>query len=138
MPFQQLAEKSSGGFPRTARLDEDTDDVAILIHRTPEILPMSLDGDEDLVQVPCVTETTLSTLQSASIFRSELYAPKSGRFVRDRDAALSEQVFDVSKAHAESVVEPDGVADDFGWESISVVARRVGSHRLSLPGAASI
>ena len=28
-------------------------------------------------------------------------------------------------------LEPDSVADDFGWESISVVAPRVGSHRLS-------
>ncbi len=33
----------------------------------------------------------------------------------------------------ESVVEPDGVADDFGWKSISAAVRRVPSHRLSLP-----
>ena len=68
---------------------------------------------EDLVQVPRVTKATLPTLQSPSVFRPELDAPKSDRFVGNRDASLSKQLFDVSKAHAESVVEPDGVADDF-------------------------
>ncbi len=52
-----------------------------MIDGTPEILPLSLDGDEDLVQVPCVTETALSTLQSTSVFRPELDASKSDGFV---------------------------------------------------------
>ena len=89
-------------------------------------------------QVPCVTETTLPTLQSSSVFRPELNAPQSDRFVRNRDASLSEQLFDVSKAHAESVVEPDGVADDFRWKSIAVVAWRIGLHWTILSVTSSI
>ena len=39
-----------GGFPITARLDEDIDHITVLIHRTPEVLTFALDRDEDLVQ----------------------------------------------------------------------------------------
>ena len=87
---------------------------------------------------PCVTATTLPTLQSSSVFRPELNAPQSDRFVRNRDASLSEQLFDVSKAHAESVVEPDGVADDFRWKSIAAVAWRIGLHWTILSVTSSI
>ena len=106
MPLQQLAEESFGGFLITARLDEDIDYITILVYRAPEVLAFTLYLYEDLVQVPCVTETTLPTLQSPSVFRPELNAPQSDRFVRNRDASLSEQLFDVSKAHAESLSRP--------------------------------
>jgi hypothetical protein len=138
LPLQQLAEESFGGFLITARLDEDIDYITILVYRAPEVLAFTLYLYEDLVQVPCVTETTLPTLQSPSVFRPELDAPKSDRFVGNRDASLSKQLFDVSKAHAESVVEPDGVADDFRWKSIAVVAWRIGLHWTILSVTSSI
>ena len=47
-------------------------------------------------------------------------------------------LLDVSKAHAESVVEPDGVADDFRWKSIAVVAWRIGLHWTILSVTSSI
>ena len=56
-------------------------DVAILIDAAPEILPLCLDGDQDLVQVPCVSQATLAALQSTSVFRPDLDAPKSDGFV---------------------------------------------------------
>ncbi len=39
-----------------------------------------------------------------------------------RDAALSEQVFDIPKAESESVVEPNGMVDDFRWKTVAFVA----------------
>ena len=50
------------------------------------------------------------------------------------DPALGEEVLDVSEAQAEAVVEPDGMADDLRWESVSAVARCIGLHRASLAG----
>ncbi len=119
LTLQQLAEEPFGGFPITARLDENIDHVTILINRTPKILTFASDRDEDLVQVPRIAEATLPTLQASSVLRTKLEAPKSDRFVGNRDAALRQQFLNVPKAHAESVVEPDGVADDFGWKSMS-------------------
>ena len=74
-PLQQLADQTFGSPAVATRLDEDVDDVAILIDGPPEIVPLSLDGDEDLVQVPCVAQPALSTLEPASVFRAELDAP---------------------------------------------------------------
>ena len=115
------------------RLHEDVDDIAVLVDGTPKILPLSLDGDEDLVQVPYVSQASLSALQSTSVLRTEFDAPKSDRFIGNRDAALRQQILDISKADAESMVEPDGLAYDFRRKSISPVARRVVCHRASLP-----
>ena len=128
MPLQELAEESFDRFLITATRDEDIEHIAILLYRAPEVLASTLYFYEDLVQVPRVTKATLPTLQSPSVFRPELDAQKWDRFVTDRDASLSEQLFDVSNAHAESVVEPDGVADDSRWKSIAVVAWRIGLH----------
>lgn len=44
------------------------------------------------------------------------------------DASLSQQIFDVSVAQAESVVEPDRVADDIRREPVALVC----SHRTIL------
>jgi len=85
---------------------------------------------------PRIAEATLPTLQATSVLRTKLEAPKPDRFVGNRDAALGEKVFHIPKAETEAVVELDGVADDLGRKSISVVARRVTFHRPSLPDTA--
>ena len=58
----------------------------------------------------------------------------------DAIGSLAQRQLDntVSKAHAESVVEPDGVADDFRWKSIAVVAWRIGLHWTILSVTSSI
>ncbi len=76
LPLQQLPEEAFGSPAVATRLHEDVDDVAVLVDGTLKILALSLDGDEDLVQVPRVTETLLSPLQPASVFRPELDAPQ--------------------------------------------------------------
>ena len=67
LTLQQLPEETFRGLPITSRLNEDVDHVTILINGSPKILTSALDRHEDLVQVPRVTKTTLSTLQSASV-----------------------------------------------------------------------
>ena len=51
-----------------------------------------------LVQVPRIAEATLPSLQPASVFWTELDAPKSDRFIRDGDPALGKEVLYISKA----------------------------------------
>ena len=46
------------------RLNEDIDHVSVLIHGTPQILPFTGDRDEDFVREPCISESTLSSLQA--------------------------------------------------------------------------
>ena len=115
------------------QLDEDIEDVAILIDGAPEIVPPSLDGDEDLVQVPSVTQPALSTLEPPGVCRTELDAPQPDRFVGHCEAALGQEIFDIAQAHTEAVIQPDGVADDLGGKAVSAVVRHVAFHRPSLP-----
>ncbi len=63
--------------------------------------------------------------------------PVADSFVRDRDPPLGEEIFDISETQAEAVIEPDGVTDDFGRESIAVIAGRRVIHRPTLAAAAS-
>ena len=44
------------------RLNQDIDHVTILIDGTPKILPLTLDRDEDFVEMPRVDQTALSPL----------------------------------------------------------------------------
>ena len=83
LPFQQLPKEAFGGFPITAWLNEDVEHVTVLVHRTPEILPLSLDGDEDLVQVPDIAEAPLALLESSRVLGSKSESPKSDRFIRN-------------------------------------------------------
>ena len=52
--------------------------------------------------------------------------------LKSHDTALGEQIFNVSETQAETKVEPDGMGDDVGRESISVVARRRSRHPVTL------
>ncbi len=55
LTFQQLAEEAFSRTPIAARLEQDVDHVAVLIDRTPEILPPPLDGQEGYCQFEAVT-----------------------------------------------------------------------------------
>ncbi len=137
LTFQQLTEEAFGGAGVSPSLNQDIKHITVLINAAPEILSSTLDRDEHLIQVPRVAQTALSPLHAASVFRAELEAPQTNGFVGNCDSALCEEVLDVPKAETESVVEPDGVADDLAWKPISAVTWRFAVHRSSLPDTAS-
>src|ERR1700675_130669 len=117
---------------RTVRLYQDVDHVAVLIHGTPEILLLAVDSNEDFVQVPNIAQAALTPLQFSGLPRTELLTPKSNRFIRDDDPAFGEKILDISEAQAETMVNPDGIADDFWRETMTVIARPVVLHGTSV------
>ena len=114
--------------PVSTRLDENVDQVAVLIHRAPEILALTIDRHEDFVQEPRIAESTLPALQAPRVVRAELPAPLPNRFVRDDDASFRQQIFDIPEAQAVPVVEPHGVADDVGRKAMPEVAGSTRRH----------
>jgi hypothetical protein len=68
---------------------------------------------------------------------AEGLGPVPDGFVGDGDAALREDVFDVSEAQIEAVVEPDRVADDRGRESLPWIAGGIVGHLATLLAVAS-
>ena len=52
------------------------------------------------------------SLQSAVINGTEFDALQANRFAADSDASFSQEIFDITVAQVEAVVEPDGVGND--------------------------
>ena len=121
--LQDLAKEAFGGSLVAMACDQDIEDVAILVNGSPKIMAFTSDGDEHFVHVPDVTESTLPSPQSVGVLGSKLAAPGSNGFVGYGDATLSEKVLDIAKAESEPMVQPDGVADDFGWEAVASIQR---------------
>ena len=59
--------------------------------------------------------------------------PLPNGLVGDRDPTLGQQVLGIAKAQTEAVVEPHGMTDDLGQESIAMIAGRGATHPLTLP-----
>ena len=112
LTVQESPKESPRRRPVPAGLDEEVNQVPVLVHRAPEILALTVDRDEDFVQKPRIAGSTLAALQPPSVIGAELSAPLPNGFVRHDDASFGEQVLDIPKAQAVSVVQPHGAADD--------------------------
>jgi hypothetical protein len=129
---QQPSKESFRAALVTVRLNQNVDHVAVLIHGTPEILLLPVDSNEDFVQVPDIAEAALTPLQFSGIVRTELLTPESNRFIRNCNSAFGQKILDVSEAQAESMVNPDGIADDFWRETVTVIGRPIIIHQISV------
>ena len=79
--LEEFAEKLLGGFSVPLTLHEDIEHVAILIHRPPEIMPLTMNGEENFVQVPLVTRSEAPTTQLIRIGLSKLQTPFTNGFL---------------------------------------------------------
>ena len=121
LAFQHLAKEPFSSPLVSSLRHQDVENIPVLIHRLPEIQLLPLDLHEQLIHMPDVALSPLLLSELSSILRSELPTPETDRFVRDNDATLGQQILHVSKAECEAVVEPNGVADDFGWETMASI-----------------
>jgi hypothetical protein len=52
----------------------------------------------------------------------------TNRFIGDGDITFGEQFFDLTEAEAETMVQPDGMTDNFGEKTIALVGGIFGFH----------
>ena len=83
---------------------------------------LTIDLHEDLVDEERIAITTVSPFETTSISSTKFNAPKSDGFVANNDASLREQVFDITIAEVESMVELDRVTDDVGRKSVTLIS----------------
>ena len=121
LALQHFAKESLGNSLVPAFSDQDIQNIAILIHCSPEVKLLTLNLHEDFINMPSVTQSTPLTSDRAGVFRSKLETPEADGLVGDDDLAFSQQILDISKAQGESMVEPHGMADDFTWEPMSSI-----------------
>ena len=102
--FQGPTKEALSGSTISTLGNQNIDHVSILIDGSPKIEALTLDGDEEFIDVPDVAESSLFPTQSSGVGRSEFLTPVSDRFVGDKDSSLREQVFYVAKAQGEPMV----------------------------------
>lgn len=78
--------------------------------------------------MPSVSQASLFSRECPGVFGAKLPTPVSDGLVGGYDSTLCQEVFNISEAQAESVVEPNGVAYNFRRESVSSIAGRLGYH----------
>jgi hypothetical protein len=64
---------------------------------------------------------------------TELQTPAANRLVRYFSTPLGKKIFHISEAQAESMTQPDGVADDFGRIPVATISRFALAHPFSVP-----
>ena len=121
MTLQHFAKESLGSSLVPAFSDQDIQHIAILIHCSPQVKLLTLNLHEEFVNMPGVTQSTPLASDRAGVFRSELETPEADGLVGDDDPPFSQQIFDISIAEREPVVEPNGTTDDFTWEPMTLV-----------------
>ena len=93
----------------------------------------AIDFHEDFIDKESIAVTAMLALQSLRVESTELDAPEPDGLIADCDATLSKEIFYIPVAEIEAIVEPDGIADDIGRESVTLVD----IHWLILPSTAS-
>jgi hypothetical protein len=137
LAVQQLPEEAFGCTPVATGLEENIDHVAVLVDCPPQVVPAAADGDEQFVQVPRVAEPPLPAFEAFGVPWPKLEAPLPDGLIGDGDPPLGQEIFGVAEAQTEAVIQPNGVADDFRGESISVIRGPLFLHRPSLLVTAS-
>ena len=84
-------------------------------------MDLPADGDENFVDMPSVAELAFSALEPSVATGTELQTPAANRLVRYLNTPLGKEVFDISVAKVESVVEPDSIGNDIWRESVSFI-----------------
>jgi len=92
----------------------------VLIRGAPEIMLLTVDPNEDLVQVPFVTGAGSTPTKIVREACAKLQTPLPDALVGNKDAALRQEPLDISKAKAEDAVEPDRVADHLGRKTMAI------------------
>ena len=121
MLLQELAHELPGRSLVPLGLDQHVEDLAFSIDGAPEIHLLAADPDEHLVQVPSSVRLRASGPQPACDHRAEGEHPAPDGLVGDLDAALGQELLDVSVAEREPQVHPDRALDDVAREAVAGV-----------------
>ena len=78
--------------------------LAILINRSPQIVLLATDLNEDFINIERIAETLVPTVQALYIFGPELVTPQANRFVTYDDTSFSQQIFDISLTQVEPMI----------------------------------
>ena len=119
---EQLPKELLGGCFVTATLDQNIETMALLIDPPPEVVTLTIDGEDHLIGMPLITGLRTPMAELIGILLAEFTTPFPDRFVRDEHTANEQACLHIAIAEAEVVIQPDPMADDLGRETVVLVA----------------
>ena len=128
-PFEELAKELLRGLLITPALHQDIQHIAVLIHRPPQIVTLTMNGQKDFIQVPFVTRPRAAAPELIRILLAKLATPLTDGFVGDNDATDEQELFHVPVTEGEAEIEPGRVADDLTRKPVVFVEIRRGGGR---------
>jgi len=90
LAFEKTVEKAFSRTLIAAALHQNINDIAVLINRTPQILPFPLNCDKDFVDVPGIAQASLLVFEFSSIVRPKLLTPLPNGLIGHRDATFGQ------------------------------------------------
>ncbi len=91
---------------------------------------LATNADRHLIQVPSSMRLGASGPQPAGDCRAEAEDPATDALVGDQDAALGQELLDISEAEGKAQVHPDRTLDDVRREAIARVREREHARQL--------
>ena len=87
-PLQQALKEALCGPGTAAALDQDVEHNSVLIYCTPEVVQLTLDPDENLIEMPLVARPGPPAAETVGEALAELAAPTPDALVGDKYAAF--------------------------------------------------
>ena len=103
-------------------LDQHIENLALGVDGAPQINHPPIDFQIDFVKMPGRMRLRAALAQMRGDHRPEVVHPAAHGLVRDCDPALSEQIFDITKAECEPEIEPDRLLDDLWRKAVAATA----------------
>jgi hypothetical protein len=76
---------------------------------------------KDFIDIAGIAESAMSSLQLSGVNGSEFDAPEPDRFPSDGCTSFSQEVFNITVAEIENVIEPDCIGYDIWRESVPLI-----------------
>jgi hypothetical protein len=121
-PFEELAEEPLGSRFIPASLHQNIEHMALLIHGPPEIMPLPMNREKHFIQVPFIPRLRPSETELIGLGLPKLAAPFPDRFVGHHHPAGEQEFLNIAIAETKPVVQPDAVTDNFGRETVVLIA----------------
>jgi hypothetical protein len=92
------------------------------VDSSPQIDHAASDFQIDFIQMPGGVGIGTASAQVRRDRRPKMVPPTPNGLIRDRNATLRQQLFNVAEAQSEPEIQPDRLLNDLKRESVSVVA----------------
>src|SRR5215813_11283780 len=119
--LEQLAKKLLRRVLIPPAVDQDIEDIVVLVHRPPQVMPLTMDREKHLIQVPFVAWLGTSMFQPIRVVLPKLQTPLPDGLMGDIDPAFAQQFLHITIAQREAVIEPDPMADDLAEKAVILV-----------------